>query len=107
MGHNGNGRGPFAPLRAIQPASSAQGVPLVGQPVAIKHWFVVVNVMCNCGAHEPVLVAGKIGAAAMCPACRRVVVVAGFRSNGQNIDFDFQFGMAAPEQPQADGTPAS
>ena len=90
MGQNGNGyRGPF-------PAGLPGGVPIVGQPFELKTWLVTLVGKCQCG--EPVLIAGQVGANGQCPSCRRIVIVRGFRSSGQRVDWDLAIGTmpAAP-----------
>lgn len=90
---NGNGHG-------LMPAGMA-GVPLVGQPVSFKKYSFIVETVCNCGAHEPVLIIGGIGSAAVCPACRLVVQLRGVKSDGGNVTWDLSFGMAQPTQDDA------
>ena len=90
MGQNGHNGFP----RAL---GGTADVPIVGQPFALKKWLMTVLVTCNCGAHEPVLIVGHLGAKGVCPACKRIFMVRGFKTNGPRVDWDFVIGMLTPD----------
>ncbi len=51
------------------------GIPIVGQPFALKSWFPTAVIICHCSeAREPILIVG--GAPSVCPACGRGYVIA-------------------------------
>jgi len=77
------------------------GVPLVGQPFSIDAWFMTVQIKCYCGAHHSVLVVGRIGAAAACPACGRLFQLRGLTSDTSG-NLQIQIAMGTVEAP-ADG----
>lgn len=51
-----------------------QDVPIIGQPMTVVGWFPTVNVVCNCGQHQPLLIVG-FNAPSVCPHCRNGYVL--------------------------------
>lgn len=70
------------------------GVPIIGQPFALKTWNVSVVVACQCPAKEPVFLVAP-GAVNKCPACGRGFVLQGMNVNNGQIGF--AIGLVATE----------
>ncbi len=49
------------------------GIPIIGQPFTLKSWVPIVNLVCNCEAHDVVLLVGEAPGA--CPSCGRGFVI--------------------------------
>lgn len=95
MGDNNNHDRPPMLKAGVRPA-----LPIVGQPFEIKGWFLTLMVACRCGANEPCLMAGQIGAVTMCPACRRVFVLKSINVNaGGQVEFQLQLAIVATDTP--------
>lgn len=69
-----------------------QKVPIIGQPFALKNFFVTLQIVCNCEGKEPVLLVGNgIG---KCPACQRAFQLQSVRANPKG-GLEFAIGMIA------------
>lgn len=67
-------------------------VPILGAPFAVKSYLIVVQIVCTCGKHEPLMI--PFGQSQSCPACFRVFTLAGFRMEGERPNF--QIGYTEP-----------
>lgn len=76
-------------------AIPGQNIPIVGQPFALKNFFITVQIVCNCAAKEPILLVGH--GPAQCPACHQ-----GFQFSGlgvQNGQLQFKIGLVRQQEP--------
>lgn len=85
---NDNGHKPALAFKA------PNNLPIVGQPFTIKGWFPTVMLVCNCEGKEPVMV--PRGAAAQCPACKKLYTIQqlAFTPDG-NVNFGI--GIMTPD----------
>lgn len=69
-------------------------IPIIGQPFTVRGWFPTVLLVCNCDAHEPVMI--PRGAAAQCPGCKKLYTIQqlAFTPEG-NVNFGI--GIMTPE----------
>jgi hypothetical protein len=76
-------------------------VPIVGQPFAMKSWFLTIAIVCNCEAKEPVLLVGN--GVGRCTSCRRTFQSQGLKA-GPNGDVQFMIALVAQaEEPVVAG----
>ena len=93
----GNGRGPFAQLRAMRPVMpAAEGVPIVGQAISISDYKVVLSIKCH-GCGEVLLFAGKIGDGVGCQKCRVTAFLASMDSKGPQVNWGLRIGTMRAE----------
>ena len=67
-------------------------VPILGAPFTVKSYVIIVQIVCACGKHEPLMI--PFGQSVSCPACFRVFTLAGFRMEGDRPNF--QIGYTDP-----------
>jgi hypothetical protein len=81
-----------------QPLSfaAAPRVPIIGQPT-VKGFCLTLQLVCNCEAHEPLLLVGPIGVAAVCPACKRMHVLRGVAFDPVAGELQFSIQSLPPE----------
>lgn len=91
MGSHGHSH-PAAPM-------AGPGVPILGQPFVLKGWFPTIQLVCNCGAHEPVLIVGGPGSAGHCPACKKAFVYQGLQMDPVTQQLQLNIGMGLLEEP--------
>ena len=77
-------------------------VPLVGQPLEVLGWTIIVNVRCKCDHPSIVMMAlkqselGQNADLGICPGCARPMHIAQMRMNAQGqLEFGFQRGESA------------
>jgi hypothetical protein len=87
---NGNGHPPALGL------ATASRVPIIGQPT-VKGFCLTLQLVCNCDAHEPLLLIGPIGVAAICPSCKRMHVIRGVKFDPIAGELQFSIQSLPPE----------
>jgi hypothetical protein len=81
--------GPFQP---------SGNIPIVGQPFVIKSGFPTLQVVCNCEAHEPILLIGPF--VQVCPSCRKGYQILEFKSNLQTGQLGASINVIQPQTDQ-------